>query len=54
MYIVTHRRPLLQKAMMLWMSERAEKGIKLYVSDISLAKDYARYDKEFKEIFGLK
>jgi len=30
------------------------KGIKLYVSDISLAKDYARYDKEFKEIFGLK
>jgi len=31
-----------------------KKGIKLYVSDISLAKDYARYDKEFKEIFGLK
>jgi iron(III) transport system substrate-binding protein len=30
------------------------KGIKLHVSDISLAKDYARYDKEFKEIFGLK
>lgn len=30
------------------------KGIKLYVSDIALAKDYARYDKEFKEIFGLK
>lgn len=30
------------------------KGIKLYVSDISLAKDYARYDKEFKDIFGLK
>jgi iron(III) transport system substrate-binding protein len=30
------------------------KGIKLYVSDISLAKDYARYDKEFKEIFGLR
>jgi iron(III) transport system substrate-binding protein len=30
------------------------KGIKLYVSDISLAKDYARYDKEFKEIFGLQ
>ena len=31
-----------------------QKGIKLYVSDISLAKDYARYDKEFKEIFGLQ
>jgi hypothetical protein len=30
------------------------KGIKLYVSDISLAKDYPRYDKEFKDIFGLK
>jgi iron(III) transport system substrate-binding protein len=30
------------------------KGIKLHVSDIALAKDYARYDKEFKEIFGLK
>lgn len=34
--------------------ELQRKGIKLYVSDISLAKDYARYDKEFKEIFGLK
>ncbi len=31
-----------------------KKGVKLYVSDISLAKDYARYDKEFREIFGLK
>ena len=31
-----------------------KKGMKLYVSDISLAKDYARYDKEFREIFGLK
>ena len=30
------------------------KGIKLYVSDMGLAKDYARYDKDFKEIFGLK
>ncbi len=30
------------------------KGIKLDVSDISLAKDYARYDKEFQDIFGLK
>jgi iron(III) transport system substrate-binding protein len=30
------------------------KGIKLHVSDIGLAKDYARYDKEFKEIFDLK
>lgn len=34
--------------------ELQKKGIKLYVSDISLAKDYARYDKEFTEIFGLK
>jgi iron(III) transport system substrate-binding protein len=33
--------------------ELQKKGIKLYVSDISLAKDYARYDKEFREIFGL-
>lgn len=31
-----------------------KKGIKFYVSDISLAKDYVRYDKEFKEIFGLR
>lgn len=31
-----------------------KKGVKLYVSDISLAKDYSRYDKEFREIFGLK
>lgn len=34
--------------------ELQKKGIKLYVSDISLAKDYARYDKEFREIFGLR
>ena len=34
--------------------ELQKKGIKLYVSDISLAKDYARYDKEFKEIFNLR
>ncbi len=34
--------------------ELQKKGIKLYVSDISLAKDYARYDKEFKEIFKLR
>jgi iron(III) transport system substrate-binding protein len=34
--------------------ELQKKGVKLYVSDISLAKDYARYDKEFREIFGLK
>ena len=34
--------------------ELQRKGVKLYVSDISLAKDYARYDKEFIEIFGLK
>jgi iron(III) transport system substrate-binding protein len=33
--------------------ELQKKGIKLHVSDISLAKDYARYDKEFREIFGL-
>jgi iron(III) transport system substrate-binding protein len=33
--------------------ELQKKGVKLYVSDISLAKDYARYDKEFKDIFGL-
>jgi iron(III) transport system substrate-binding protein len=33
--------------------ELQKKGIRLYVSDISLAKDYARYDKEFREIFGL-
>ena len=29
-------------------------SMKLYVSDISSAKDYARYDKEFREILGLK
>lgn len=34
--------------------ELQKKGVKLYVSDIGLAKDYARYDKEFREIFGLK
>ncbi|HXG50038.1 MAG TPA: extracellular solute-binding protein [candidate division Zixibacteria bacterium] len=34
--------------------ELQRKGVKLYVSDINLAKDYARYDKEFREIFGLK
>ena len=34
--------------------ELQRKGVRLYVSDISLAKDYARYDKEFMEIFGLK
>ena len=34
--------------------ELQKRGIKLYVSDISLAKDYARYDKEFKEIFNLR
>jgi iron(III) transport system substrate-binding protein len=34
--------------------ELQRKGVKFYVSDISLAKDYARYDKEFKEIFGLR
>ena len=33
--------------------ELQKKGVKLYVSDISLAKDYARYDKEFRQIFGL-
>ena len=33
--------------------ELQKKGIRLYVSDISLAKDYARYDKEFRDIFGL-
>lgn len=34
--------------------ELQKKGVKLYVSDISLAKDYAQYDKEFREIFGIK
>ena len=34
----------------LWLQK---KGVKLYVSDITLAKDYARYDKEFRETFGL-
>lgn len=34
--------------------ELQKKGVKLYVSDIGLAKDYTRYDKEFREIFGLK
>jgi iron(III) transport system substrate-binding protein len=33
--------------------ELQKKGMKLYVSDINLAKDYARYDKEFRETFGL-
>lgn len=33
--------------------ELQKKGVKLYVSDITLAKDYARYDKEFRETFGL-
>jgi iron(III) transport system substrate-binding protein len=33
--------------------ELQKKGVKLYVSDIALAKDYARYDKEFRQIFGL-
>ena len=34
--------------------ELQQKGVKLYVSDIGLAKDYARYDKEYREVFGLK
>jgi iron(III) transport system substrate-binding protein len=34
--------------------ELQKKGVKLYVSDIALAKDYARYDKEYREVFGLK
>jgi hypothetical protein len=34
--------------------ELQKKGVRLYVSDISLGKEYARYDKEFREIFGLR
>ena len=32
--------------------ELQKKGVKLYVTDMSLAKDFARYSKEFKEVFG--
>jgi iron(III) transport system substrate-binding protein len=32
--------------------ELQKRGVKLYVTDMSLAKDFARYNKEFKEIFG--
>jgi len=32
--------------------ELQKRGVKLYVTDMSLGRDYARYVKEFKEIFG--
>jgi ABC-type Fe3+ transport system substrate-binding protein len=34
--------------------ELQKKGAKLYVTDMSLAKDLAVIDKEFKDIFGIK
>jgi ABC-type Fe3+ transport system substrate-binding protein len=34
--------------------ELQKKGVKLYVTDMSLAKDLAVIDKEFKDIFGIK
>ncbi len=34
--------------------ELQKKGVKFYVTDMSVARDLGRYDKEFKDIFGIK
>jgi iron(III) transport system substrate-binding protein len=34
--------------------ELQKKGVKLYVTDLNLGKNYANYMKEFREIFGIK
>ena len=34
--------------------ELQKKGVKVYVTEMSLAKDFALIDKEFKDIFGIK
>ena len=34
--------------------ELQKRGVKLYVTDMSLGKNYANYMKEFREIFGIK
>jgi hypothetical protein len=34
--------------------ELQKRGAKLYVTDMSLARDLARIDKEFKEIFEIR